>query len=255
MCSPSASPPARRRSDCARTDGGPWCFCGRLRTTRWLWQARPPKAHGFRGRRSGGSNQRSRNGSSGSVRSWRLADRASGSRWTAHARDYAAGDWQTQVDAFLHDAATIVLVVSQSSGVSWEVRRLTESGLLAKTLWILPPVLKAEALRRWRACIAQMKVIDPQIAPPSEEDVARSCLVYFDGSGQGRTLGRRRALGRPYERALDALSEAKFFTGNQAGSAAVDITASPHNCRRTRPSLKEQLAYAASVRCKLPGRR
>ena len=73
------------------------------------------------------------------------------------ARDYAAADWDSKSMLFLHDASMIVLVVAGNRAHPMETCRLTECGFLAKTLWIVPPVSTAEALRRWRACIAEVQ--------------------------------------------------------------------------------------------------
>ncbi len=56
------------------------------------------------------------------------------------ARRYVAGEAWTDVVVSLMDAAGLIVVgVSESEGVTWEIRQLSERGHLAKSLFVIPP--------------------------------------------------------------------------------------------------------------------
>ena len=59
-----------------------------------------------------------------------------------------ATDWQNTVRLMAHQAQFVVMVVGRSEGTVWEMRQLVDEGLLSKTVIVIPPVGRAERLRR-----------------------------------------------------------------------------------------------------------
>jgi hypothetical protein len=142
------------------------------------------------------------------------------------ARDYAGDDWRTQVDGFLERAMSIVLVVSESGGVEWEVQRIAANPQhLSKTLWLMPNVRRAQLLARWRACAAQLIAAAPQLQLPPESLILRSCFVYFDASGRCHGVGKRRAFLHPYQRALQSLLDQGIMRSAPLQTRAARISA------------------------------
>lgn len=142
------------------------------------------------------------------------------------ARDYAGDDWRDQVDAFVQRAQSIVLVVSGTPGVEWEVQRIAAAPQnLSKTVWLLPNVRRAQLLTRWHACAAQLVAAAPQLQLPADDVVARSCFLHFDASGQCHAVGKRHALLHPYERALEALLERGVLRSSERQARAAEVDA------------------------------
>ena len=144
------------------------------------------------------------------------------------ARDYAGDDWKEQVDAFLERAQSIVLMISSTAGVEWEVQRIAGNPQhLTKTVWLLPNVRSAQLLARWHTCAAQLEAAAPHLQLPAADLIERSCFVYFDASGQCHGVGKRRAFLTPYPRALDSLLERGVIRSSPRQADAVQTLERP----------------------------
>jgi heme/copper-type cytochrome/quinol oxidase subunit 2 len=55
--------------------------------------------------------------------------------------------WQERAEQLMLQAAAIVVVVTIGEGLAWEIRRISELGLLTRTVFVLPPSNLEEPLR------------------------------------------------------------------------------------------------------------
>jgi len=100
--------------------------------------------------------------------------------------DTESDKWRERVQELIGKAAAIVVVVSRSEGLAWEIRRLCESEVLFRTVFVLPPLWTDELKERITWLISELGM---------QVDVkAERVLVSGHGSKQLiaiRTNGRR----------------------------------------------------------------
>ena len=92
--------------------------------------------------------------------------------------------WQTIVNGLIERSQFVLMVPSDSVGVRWEVERLRSMGMLAHTVWVMPP---ADAFpsgeREWdrgRTSLAELGLY----LPPFQSEGA---FVFLDASGSVRS--------------------------------------------------------------------
>lgn len=87
------------------------------------------------------------------------------------ARTYFPDDeWQDAVRRTAAAAHAVVLICGTSAGLAWEVGHLKEEGLLAKTLFLLPPLPLRDAQARLNQLLNDLDL------PPAAFDQANECV-------------------------------------------------------------------------------
>ena len=66
-----------------------------------------------------------------------------------HPHDTPSAEWQTRVETLMGGAAVIVIVLGQTKGLRWEIRRIRDLGYLRRALFILPPGPDAQQRVGW----------------------------------------------------------------------------------------------------------
>jgi hypothetical protein len=182
-------------------------------------------------------------------------------------RLYAKEDWQTHVNSFLIDAAVIVLVLADSSGLRWEVERIASLGLFSKTVVVFPRRSAREMRRRWRAFADIVSRHAPGVQLPPGERALRACVMHFDERGHAHPLGRRAWTAKAYGAALEQLSEVGGGHFKVPASPAAVAKATLPMAAQTTPSTPptsmrprvarrfsaRQIAWVTSVLSPLPG--
>ncbi|HML50082.1 MAG TPA: PQQ-binding-like beta-propeller repeat protein [Propionicimonas sp.] len=73
-------------------------------------------------------------------------------------RLYFGSDWQQRVEVLMRDARLIVLNLGRSEALIWEATRLSQLGVLHKTVFVMPPVDQNEQRERLAALAEACKV-------------------------------------------------------------------------------------------------
>jgi len=93
--------------------------------------------------------------------------------------------WQTIVRSGIEESRFVFIVPSDSDGVRWEVQQITSMGMLAHTLWVMPP---ADAFpsgeREWELGRTGLAPLGVQLPPFQRE----GAFVILDGQGSVRKL-------------------------------------------------------------------
>ena len=97
------------------------------------------------------------------------------------ARDYYTDDqWQDAVENRAGQAALLLLVVGRSPALMWEIQNIRDHGRLAKTLFVFPPVPKAEFALRAQTLRAALG-LSPDVLP--DMMVSTPLVLHFTGDG------------------------------------------------------------------------
>ena len=119
-----------------------------------------------------------------------------GGRAVAAQRVPLTDDWQQSVLEMMTKAPAVVMVVGNTVGVSWEIDRLIERHFVDKTIFIIPPLDRDEAVRRIR--ILQEKLgIDGESTPFRDETI-----VVARAMNRGVTVAARGRQNVAYEHAI-----------------------------------------------------
>jgi hypothetical protein len=151
-------------------------------------------------------------------------------------RAWLSQDWQRTVSQWLADARLIVLVLGDTEGLAWEIAQISQRGLQARVIVLIPPGRKLPQentrsgndsqwlrLRYWLMTPPAGAVLPPAIEPAST-------LAIIPGVGKPPTVIVSRSQRREdYESAIDAAATAitAHHQGPSLTAASVRPTASP----------------------------
>ncbi|MBL8739647.1 MAG: hypothetical protein JNK04_01095 [Myxococcales bacterium] len=96
--------------------------------------------------------------------------------------------WRKTVRRRATEARTIIVLLSSSAGLRWELAMLVRRNVLAKTVLVFPPGGAAERGALWQTFVAAAATVDPKWAdvplPPTEEELLEpaAVAVVFDAS-------------------------------------------------------------------------
>jgi hypothetical protein len=117
------------------------------------------------------------------------------------ARDYVTHDaWQQRVHALAGEAAMILIVAGRTPGIVWELENASRTGVLSKTVLVIPPVGTAEA--EVRLSLLRRSVGDAELAAMLGVDVPRNTLALLLGGMPPVALTAPERTARYYEEAV-----------------------------------------------------
>ena len=110
------------------------------------------------------------------------------------AREYVSDEkWQSQAVRMMQDASWIVMIVGETEGLGWEIKRVQDLQMTEKLVLVFPPVPIAESASRWEAFCGHLE--GTALAAPLRE-LPSSDLVMTRisnaGDVQAITVMRRR---------------------------------------------------------------
>lgn len=110
------------------------------------------------------------------------------------AREYLPGrEWQQGVRSRMQNAAVVAVVLGRTGGLEWELAALVETGTLARTLLVVPPVDDAEIQTRWHTtATAISRAGGPTLQPELVAGGARRALVIVPDAAGRMLCGNRR---------------------------------------------------------------
>lgn len=110
------------------------------------------------------------------------------------AREYLPGqEWQQGVRSRMQNAAVVAVVLGRTGGLEWELAALVETGTLARTLMVVPPVDDAEIQTRWHTtATAISRAGGPTLQPELAAGSARRALVIVPDAAGRILCGNRR---------------------------------------------------------------
>lgn len=116
------------------------------------------------------------------------------------ARSYHDDDgWQDAIARDAETARAIVLVVGRSPGLYWEIEDICERGLLAKAIFVLPPVPPTEARMRTQVLAAALEL---DVATLDAGPHRLPLVLRFEGDGRPVLYVSGGRTGPAYDEAL-----------------------------------------------------
>ncbi len=146
------------------------------------------------------------------------------------AREYLTHDnWQARVQELIDKAALVVILVNDSPGLTWEARRLLESDVRGRVLFLIPPSAADDREARWKRLRQQLEEAGADVAD-MPEPIGDALVVALGTAAKPGTriyTSRQRAIEHyelaftlaSHERlhgALPAATLRRFFTAREA---------------------------------------
>jgi hypothetical protein len=117
-------------------------------------------------------------------------------------RDYFEGDpWRNGVVELMETAAVIVVALGRTEGLQWELKRLAELNLLARTIVVVPPVKPTEVNRRWATLLSA--AVPTASMLPTAIDLKHTLAVVFSEDARHRLVRSERRDDWAYEASID----------------------------------------------------
>ena len=73
-------------------------------------------------------------------------------------RQFSSEEWREKVPVLMADASLICVSLGRSTNLTWEIRRIANSGHLGKTIFVVPPTSRREHLKRLAVLAAELNL-------------------------------------------------------------------------------------------------